>query len=218
MGEQVRKSALIAGATGLVGARLLQLLLDDDRYRRVHALVRKPLADHHRKLVQHTVNFDALDTFAWPLVDDVFCCLGTTIKTAGSQPAFYRVDFTYVKTIAEGSLRTGARQFVMVSAMGADPKSRVFYSRVKGEIEAAVSALDFRSVVIVRPSFLAGARAHPRRGERLALALLTPLGPLIPKKYRVVPDLAVARAMIDAAQQPASGVRVIESGRLQAFA
>ena len=208
---------MIAGASGLVGERLLELLLHDAHYGRVHALVRKPLAVTHRKLVQHPVNFDALDGFDWPAVDDVFCCLGTTIKIAGSQAAFRKVDFTYVLAIAEQSLRAGARRFLMVTAMGANPRSAVFYNRVKGEIEQAVSALPFESVALFRPSFIGGERPQQRRGEGLALTVFKQFDLLIPRKYKVISDVAIARAMIDTAQQRATGVRIIESDQLQAF-
>lgn len=217
-GTQPRR-ALIVGASGLVGSQLLPLLLASPRYEHVHALVRKPLSTAHAKLTLHTVDFDALGVYTrFPAVDDVFCCLGTTIKTAGSQDAFYKVDFAYVVETARIARERGATQLVVISAMGASPRSRVFYSRVKGEMEEAVSRLGYRSVTIVRPSFLGGERSENRPGERLALAMLSPLARFVPRKYRVIDAAAVARAMLYAAEHAKSGASVIESDRLQEFA
>lgn len=212
------RTALMAGATGLVGSALLSLLLESSRYAEVHALVRRPLGHTHPKLHGHQVDFNQLDKYAsFPQVTDVFCCLGTTIKTAGSQAAFRAVDFDYVVNTARRALAGGASRFLVVSAMGASANSRVFYSRVKGEMEEAVSALGFESVVIVRPSFLAGERTESRPGERIALALLKPLAPLVPKKYRAIDAAAVARALFHHALYAEPGTRIVESDALQAF-
>jgi len=209
------RRALIAGATGLVGARLLEGLLADRAYATVRALARRPLALTHRKLVVDVIDFDRLPELRMPRVDDVFCCLGTTIAVAGSRAAFRRVDFDYPLAIARTALAAGARQFLFVSAMGADPRSAVFYSRVKGELEEAVAALGYRSAIAFRPSLLAGDREQRRFGERAAIALLQPLRFLVPRKYRPVAADAVARAMLRSAQRSPAGFTVIESDALQ---
>ena len=182
------RKALLLGASGLIGGHCLALLLQDDTYDEVIVLLRKPLPQTHPKLTQHLVSFDRLaEHAAWLAADDVYCCLGTTIKKAGSQEAFRKVDFTYAYEAAQLAVANGAEQFLLVSSLGADANSSVFYSRVKGELELAVSALPFTAVSIFQPSLLLGERAEFRLGERLAepfakaLSFLL-LGPL--KKYR----------------------------------
>lgn len=160
------------------------------------------------------VDLGALDAVAdLPRADDVFCCLGTTIKQAGSQDAFRRVDYDYVLALARAGQRNGATQFLLVSAIGADPAARVFYSRVKGETEAAVRRLPYRSIQIFRPSLLLGERAEFRLGERVAmvmaplvkLALVRPL-----RRYRPVHATTVARAMVAVAKEAPRGPNVFE--------
>ena len=212
------RSALLFGASGLVGARLLALLLESGHYARVHALVRRPLAAVHPRLRVHVVDFDGIGGLPdFPAVDDVYCCLGTTIRAAGSRPAFRRVDHDYVVATARAAREHGARRLAVVSALGADGRSPVFYNRTKGEMEAAVSALGYDSVTILRPSLLAGERAERRAGERLALALSRPLAPLIPRRYRPIDAGAVARAMVHFVLDAAPGVHRVESDRLQDF-
>ena len=187
MAKNESRVALLVGATGLTGSALLPLLLSATQYSQVHVLARRPLAHAGTtaKLVRHVVDFDALASWrGFPHVDDVYCCLGTTIRVAGSQAAFRRVDCDYVVETARCARARGARRLVVISAMGAGARSLVFYNRVKGEMEDAVRALGFDSVTLVRPSFLAGDRAQSRPGERLALAFTGLLEPLIPKKYR----------------------------------
>jgi uncharacterized protein YbjT (DUF2867 family) len=209
---------LVAGATGLVGSKLVAALLADPRCNSVHVLVRRPFAPKSTKLHEHIVDFARLEGFAWPAVDDVYCCLGTTIRVAGSQAAFRAVDHDYPLAVARGTLAAGARQYLFVSAMGADAHSSVFYSRVKGELEAAIAALPFRAAIAFRPSLLAGDRAEHRLGERLALAVLQPLRGLVPGKYRPVADTAVARAMVDFAGRGLAGFHVVPSDVIQTFA
>jgi len=176
------------------------------------------LLSKHAKLREHVVDFGKLEGFAWPAVDDVYCCLGTTIRTAGSRTAFRAVDHDYPLAVARGTRAAGARQCLFVSAMGADAHSSVFYSRVKGELEAAIAALAFPAAIAFRPSLLAGDRAEHRLGERLALALLQPLRGLVPAKYRPVADTAVAHAMRDYAGRGLAGFHVVPSDVIQAFA
>jgi uncharacterized protein YbjT (DUF2867 family) len=154
-------------------------------------------------------------------VDDVFCCLGTTIRAAGSREAFRGVDFGYVVGAAQAAAENGARQLLLISAVGADPGSRVFYSRVKGEVEDAVGELPFRGTQIFRPSLLLGKREQFRLGERIA-ALALPLvsfllvGPA--RKYRPIKASAVAAAMLKVATTEPPGVNVFESNRIAALA
>jgi uncharacterized protein YbjT (DUF2867 family) len=213
---------LIAGASGLVGKQLLTLLLQDSACHEVHSLVRKPSGLQHAKLREHVVDFAKLETSApaLPKVDEVFICLGTTIKVAGSQAAFRAVDFDAVVAVARMGIAQAATKLGVISAMGASPKSGVFYSRVKGEMEQAVSALGFESVTLVRPSFLAGDRESlqqtSRPGEKIALAAMKLFNPLIPKNYQAVQARDVAQALLRGVRQARAGTRVLLSGDLQA--
>ena len=215
------RTAVLLGATGLVGGHCLELLLDDPAYTRVVALGRRRLPTEHPKLEQHVIDFERLPDFA-PLMkaEDLFCCLGTTIKKAGSQDAFYKIDFTYTLESARLAAEQGAAQLLLVSALGAHANSSIFYNRVKGEVEKAVSQLPFGGVQIFRPSLLLGARAEFRRGERLAQPLMKIfsfllVGPL--KKYRPVPARVVAQAMLRVAKENPAGFNVYESDRIAAL-
>ncbi|MBX3657469.1 MAG: NAD(P)H-binding protein [Ramlibacter sp.] len=210
---------MVAGATGLVGREILQGLLADDSVATVHSLGRRPLPLQHNKLTQHTVDFKALP--ALPRVDEAFVALGTTIKVAGSQAAFRAVDFEAIVAVAQAARASGATKIGVVSAMGADPASTIFYNRVKGETEEALRGLGFASLIIARPSFLAGDRStlgQPlRSGEKLALRVSTWLKPLIPANYRSIDVRKVAAALLDGMRTARPGVRVIPSGELQRF-
>ena len=206
---------MLVGATGLVGARVLELMLGDSVYGEVHVLVRRATGSTHQKLREHLVDFDAFELAEVPHVDDVFCCLGTTIKAAGSQDAFRRVDFDYVFKVARLAREQGARQFLLVTAMGASAKSSVFYNRVKGEIEAAVRGLDFDSVSIFRPSFINGKRREKRPMERVSVEVLKRLARLMPAKYRPLDDVKIARAMLHSAKCAAPGIHIVESDVMQ---
>src|SRR6267143_5589338 len=160
---RVSRTALLAGATGLVGSHVLELLLADAHWSRVVTVGRRTTSRQHDKLEQRVLDLGELETVSdLPHIDDVFCCLGTTIKQAGSQPAFRRVDHAFVVGVAHAGLHAGAKQFLLVSAIGADPASRVFYSRVKGETESAIRRVGFHSVQIFRPSLLLGERPEFR--------------------------------------------------------
>lgn len=214
------RKALIVGATGLVGGFCLQALLDDDHYSEVIALVRKPLLKTHRKLKTVVTTFDNLEPELSKIqVDDVYCCLGTTIKKAGSQEAFKKVDHTLVITVAELMKKQGAEQFLVISAMGANKDSKVFYNRTKGEMEAALRELGYPCLRIIRPSLLLGPREEFRLGEKLAV-MLTPflklflLGSL--KKYRPVEAEKVAQFMVKVAREKSVvGVHVYESDMIE---
>lgn len=206
----------VAGGSGLVGGQLLQQLAGSP----VLALVRRPLAglphDDHRQ--ERCVDLRQLPADL-PAPARVFIALGTTMAQAGSQAAFREVDFEAVLAVARAAHRAGARQCGVVSALGADPQSRVFYNRVKGEAEAALLALGFERLVIARPSLLDGARealGQPHRsGEAWSLRLTRPLAPLIPKAWRPIAEDRVARALRLALDQPGPAVQVLESGAMQ---
>ena len=210
--------ALLAGATGLTGNHLLQLLVADKRYASVHALVRKTALPAHPKLIEHAVDFDSLPKL--PKVDDAFCCLGTTIRKAGSQAAFRKVDFDFVLNFATAAKAAGAKRFLVVSALGANARSAVFYNRVKGETENALKAMNFESLHIFRPSILSGERAEARAGEQLGIAVFTALAPLMigpARRVRPIAAKSVAQAMVSCANRETSGVTIIESDQIAGF-
>ena len=214
-------SALLLGATGLVGGQVLDLLLNDPAYGRVVVLGRRPVDRQHPKLHQQVADLGRLDEHA-PLfaVHDVFCCLGTTIRAAGSREAFRRVDHDYPLAAARLASARGARRFLLVTALGADPGSRVFYNRVKGEVERAVAALPFAGVLLARPSLLLGERSGRRPAEALAQKAAPVLNPLLVgplRRYRALPAAAVARALVRLAREGVAGVRVVESDELAAL-
>jgi uncharacterized protein YbjT (DUF2867 family) len=215
------RTALIAGATGLVGRQLLSLLLASEHYRSVHVLLRRTPADIEAsaKLIIRQVDFARLSA-AFPQVDDVYIALGTTIKIAGSEAAFRQVDFDFVVNIARAAMAAGATRLAVVSALGADPTSRIFYNRVKGEMEIAVMQLGYESVVIAQPSMLLGDRAAlgqpPRTAELWGARLLAPLGWIMPKSVRPIPARAVASALLAAVLDAKPGVQVLKSGAMQA--
>ncbi|WP_420126067.1 NAD-dependent epimerase/dehydratase family protein [Longimicrobium sp.] len=208
-------SALLLGATGLVGGHVLDLLLGDPAYGRVVVLGRRAVDRQHPKLQQHVADLGRLDEHAALFaVDDVFCCLGTTIRAAGSQDAFRRVDHDYVVGSARVAAAAGARRYLLVTAAGASPTSRFFYSRVKGDAEAGVRAQPFEGIVILRPSLILGPREDRRPSEalfqRVAPAVAWMLvGPL--RRARAVDARNVARAMVRLAKERTRGIRVVES-------
>jgi len=207
---------LLAGATGLVGQAALRYALASARVDEVVAPTRRPLAPHPG-LLNPVVDFDALPgDAAWWRVDAVACALGTTIRDAGSQAAFRRVDHDYPLAIAHHARRHGARSFALVSAMGADPASRLFYPRTKGELEAALGECGFASLTVLRPGLLGGVRGQHRQGEGWALRVLGALEPVLPRRYRIVPAERVAHALVDAALDAVPGRHVVPSERLLA--
>jgi uncharacterized protein YbjT (DUF2867 family) len=210
--------ALIAGTTGLVGSLLLEELLISDAYDQVIALSRKPLARSHPKLVNRVVDFDNLAAHAPELkADDVFCCLGTTIRQAGSQEAFRKVDHDYPLVLARITKQQGARQFLLVTAMGSDKSSSIFYNRVKGEVEEAIGQVGFEAYHIFQPSMLLGERTEQRAGESVGKKVMVALDFLIPKKYKAIEAVRVARGMHSVARKHQAGRHIHDSGELQDF-
>jgi uncharacterized protein YbjT (DUF2867 family) len=203
------QSVLILGATGLVGSECVRQFAKSPRFARVLALARRPLAGTKSARVEsHVIDFERLDDAAEHFrVSHIVCALGTTIKQAGSQERFRRVDHDYPLAAARLGLREGARHFLLVSALGASARSRVFYSRVKGELEDGIRALPYRCVTIVRPSLLLGDRAELRLGEQIGRLFAG----IVPRRYKPVQASAVAATLVRAAVEEQAGVRIIES-------
>lgn len=209
------KTALIIGATGLTGEECLKQLLNNAAYNQVIALTRKPLSITHTHLQNVVVDFDHLDKYAANVkADHIYCAIGTTIGKAGSQQAFRHVDFDIPLQVAQLAKANGAQKMLLVSSMGANAGSGIFYSRTKGELEEALKKLNFESLLIFRPSILLGNRKEKRTGEeigRFAAEKFSFLfnGPL--KKYKGTPVTVLAKAMINAGLENTHGVCIIEN-------
>ena len=205
---------ILLGASGLVGGRVLARALASARVEAVVAPTRKPLAAHP-KLLAPPVDFDALPAeAAWWEADAAICALGTTMRKAGSQAAFRRVDHDYVLAAARLAQRGGTPAFVLNSALGADARSSIFYNRVKGEVEAALAQLGFDSLTFVRPGLIGGEREESRPAERAALMAVGLLGPLLPRRWRVNPAEHIAAALLEAAIAQRRGMHVVEAETL----
>ncbi|CAA9341163.1 MAG: Nucleoside-diphosphate-sugar epimerases [uncultured Gemmatimonadetes bacterium] len=202
-----------------MGGHVLRLLLSDPAYERVAVLGRRPTGHRHPKLTGHVAPLDRMAEHAGAFaVDDVFCCLGTTLRTAGSREAFSAVDLDAVALSARLAAEQGATRYLLVTAAGAGVRSPFFYSRVKGQAEEAVTALPFRSTVILRPSQLLGERGERRPVEAVAQRVMAALGPAFVgplRRYRAIDAPVVARAMVRLAKQAPRGVRVVESDEIQ---
>lgn len=205
---------LLVGSTGLVGRHVLALALAHPAIETVVAPVRRAMAAQPR-LLAPVVDFDDLPEDAtWWQADAVICTLGTTLRAAGSEQAFRRVDHDYPLAVAQLAHRHGTPTFVLNSALGADPASRVFYNRVKGEVELDLAGVGFRSLTLVRPGLIGGQRDEFRAGERVALLTLGALGPLLPRRWRINPAERIARHLLDAAIAAAPGLHVVTSERM----
>ncbi|HTJ23073.1 MAG TPA: NAD(P)H-binding protein [Gemmatimonadaceae bacterium] len=214
--EGARRSTLVIGATGLVGREIVRLLCADPGVERIVAVTRRPFVGlEDPKLQTKVVDFDALESAAESFaVDQIFCALGTTIKQAGSEPAFRRVDLEYPLTAARLGVEHGANHFLLVSAVGASASSRVFYNRVKGELEDALRTLPYNSITIARPSLLLGNREEHRLGEEIGKRV----GWLAVGRYRPVEASAVALALVLAARENRPGMHIIESEDIRRLA
>lgn len=212
--ETTERTALIAGATGLVGSECLQQLLSSEHYREVISIGRRPLEITNAKLHDEVVDFDQLpENFETRQMDDVYCCLGTTIKKAGSKENFRKVDYTYVMNVAKLAVKCGAQRLMVISAIGADPDSRVFYSRIKGEVELDVQKLSLPEIHLFRPSLLLGDRKEFRLGEKIGAGLMLLAQPFFRgnlSKYHPIDASKVALAMYRAAFQNKKGVNIYE--------
>jgi len=209
------RTIIIAGTTGLVGRAVLKAALQDQTIGAVHSLSRRPLKIEHVKLKEHLVDFDNLPEL--PQADELYLALGTTIKIAGSRPAFRAVDYGANLTVARAALAAGVQRIGLVSSMGADAQSSIFYLRVKGELESALLKLGFAGSVFVRPSLLVGDRralGQPHRiGEQIGVFVTAFLGRLVPRRFRPVSASAVASALL-AYVPSAEGNRVVISSEL----
>lgn len=211
----MKKTALVLGATGLVGEQVVGQLIASENYDKVIALVRKPLSFTHAKLITVITDFSNLESVNADLkAHDVFCCMGTTIAKAGSQAAFKRVDLDIPKQVAQLCLGNGAKSFILCSSLGADAKSGVFYSRIKGELEKAVSEMGFEAVKIFRPSILLGDRKEKRTGEAIGRFVAERFsflfaGPF--RKYAGTPVSLLAKKMVAAANNDRKGVTIYEN-------
>lgn len=205
---------LLVGATGLVGRHVLALALADARVTAVVAPVRRALPAH-AKLQAPLVDYDRLPSGApWWQADAVICTLGTTMKVAGTRHVFRRVDHDYPLAVARLALAAGTPAYVLNSAAGANASSRIFYNRVKGELERDLAALGFASLTHVRPGLIGGERDEVRAGEGAALCILRVLGPVLPARWRINPAPRIAQALLEAAIAAAPGVHVVTSERL----
>jgi uncharacterized protein YbjT (DUF2867 family) len=217
-----KRIALVAGATGLVGHALINELKESNHYEKIIVLVRRKIEEFHHKVEMIVVDFDQLNNVKDKLVaDDVYCCLGTTMKKAGSKEAFFRVDYEYPMELAKISKENGAKQFLLVSAMGADKDSTFFYNRVKGSLEEDVKALGFQALHIFRPSLLLGKRSEKRFGEDLAKSFFKIgsfffRGPL--EKYDAIKAETVAKGMYHRALSNPVGTYIYPSNEIKKIA
>jgi uncharacterized protein YbjT (DUF2867 family) len=218
----MKKKAIIAGATGLVGSELLGFLLKSRDYDSVFALVRKPTKTHHPKLKEIVFDFNNSASYKnLPKSDEMFCCLGTTIKTAGSEAAFKKVDFEYPMLLAEAGKSNGIKAFHVITALGADANSPMFYNKVKGQLEEALKKLNFEQLYIYQPSLLVGNRSENRLGEKIAIQVMPifeflMLGPM--KKYRSIKVEDVAKGIINTAENEHKKLKIILSDEIQNLA
>jgi uncharacterized protein YbjT (DUF2867 family) len=222
MADQEPRVALLAGASGLLGGYVLDALLDAPDFGRVYAVTRRPLGREHSHIANRIVQFDKLETQLKGVTCHVaFCCLGTTRKQAGSEQAFRQVDFDYVLAFARAARVAQAQRFVVVSSAGANPESKNFYLRVKGEVERALESLQFPSLDILQPGLLIGWRHELRAGELAATVLMPLLNPLLggsKQVYRAISARKVAAAALGAARSGRRGVYRYTYAALQALA
>ncbi len=213
-----KKTALIAGATGLVGSECLDLLADSDAYEKIIVASRSSIGgkEDHSKIVFKKTDFDNLESLnGFDSVDHIFCALGTTIKKAGSKEKFRKVDHDYIVKLAELGLESGAEHFLFISSMGANPDSSFFYNKVKGETESEISQLNYRAISVFQPSLLLGDRKEKRVGENISKTLMTTFDFLIPKKYKAIEAKTVAAAMLYSAEQNKPGLHIYESDKIR---
>jgi uncharacterized protein YbjT (DUF2867 family) len=217
--QKAQKVALLFGATGLVGGHCLAQLLESPLYSTVKVFNRRKMDIDHPKIKEYLIDFDELEDYSdWMVGDDVFCCLGTTRKKAGSKAAFSKIDYTYVLELAKIAAKNKANQFLLVSSMGADKDSMIFYSQVKGQIEEAIQNLAYWSVHIFRPALLLGNRSEIRMGEGLAMAAFRVLNLVTDKiapQYSAIRAEQVAAAMVRTAQRTDGGTFIYESDEIQ---
>jgi len=215
------KTAIVAGSTGLVGKHLVQILAKSHEYESVIALVRKGSNFIHEGVFTIEVDYDQLSDYSEDLkADDIFCCLGTTMKKAGSKDNFYKVDFTFPLELAKLSEKNECEQFNIITASGANSNSMFYYNRVKGDVEQAVSKLEIPCINIFRPSLLLGERKEKRMGEQIGAVIFKYLNQLMAgpmRKYRAIQGEVVANAMFRGNQKQSKGIHIFESDKIQAI-
>lgn len=216
------RNALIAGASGLVGHHLLNLLQDSNYYDTVYVLSRRSLGLSHPRVKELLIDFDELPNAQLPEVEDVYCCLGTTMKKAGSKEAFRKVDYQYPLELAQKAASAGASQYLLITALGANKNSYFFYNQVKGEVEEEISKVSqFKKIAIFRPSLLLGERQENRTGEGLAMRIMRWVKPLMKgplRKYRPIHSRTVANGMFQVARKDVRGVHIYESEDIKPLA
>jgi len=214
----MNKIAVVSGASGLVGSELIDLLLKDNYYDQVVAVVRKPIEIKNEKLIQKVIDFENISSaFGELKADDGFCCLGTTIKSAGSQEKQYRIDHDYVVEFGKASFNIGVRKLAVVSSIGSDKDSKNFYLRTKGSMEEDLKKIPFEALFIMRPSFLLGKRKEFRFGEKAGLIFLFLFQPFMVgrlRKYRGIKAHCVAKGMVERVKSEKNGINIIESDNI----
>ena len=198
--------AIVIGSTGMVGTQLIKLLIENDEFSEIVSLVRRESGFNHVKLKEHIIDFDQSENWSNLVKGDVlFSTLGTTIAQAKTKDAQFKVDFTYQFTVAEIAAKNGVSKYVLISSAGADSKSKIFYSKIKGELEDAVQSLPFEVISILRPGQLDGNRSEKRIGEKIALSVMYGLNNLgLFMRYQPIQAVQVARAMINAVNKTQS--------------
>jgi uncharacterized protein YbjT (DUF2867 family) len=203
------KKAIVIGGTGLVGSELVRQLLSDERFGEIHVFGRRATGHAHAKLKEHVISFE--DPRSWEQLvqgDVLFSALGTTLKQAGSKSAQFRIDHDYQLFFAKAAAANQVPCLVLISAAMASENSLVFYSKMKGKLETAVRSLGFRKLVIIRPGILEGKREQERAGEKSGIRVIRFLNRFgIFRSQKPVPAITVARAMINAAMDPADGIK-----------
>jgi len=213
------KKAILIGATGLIGANLLEKLLASSNYTEVLVIARKKININNPKLKQLTINLDEMHLHTDEITgDDVFCCLGTTVKKTPNLELYKKIDYQYPLDLADIALKNGAKTYHLVSSVGADAKSKIFYTRTKGEVERALQAIPFQSLNIYRPSLLDGNRNEGRKGENVMIVVMRMINPILVgglRKYRSIKIEKVAAAMINQAGKESKGIHIYASDEIE---
>jgi uncharacterized protein YbjT (DUF2867 family) len=210
------RTAIVAGASGLIGRELVQKLISSNQYHLIYILARRKSGLVHTKITELVIDFEKISELKFEVpIDDVFCTLGTTMKQAGSRDNFKKIDFEYVVALANLGKKTGASRFLVISAMGANSKSSVFYNMVKGMTEEALTKIGFSQLVILRPSLLLGKRSEVRIAERLSGFAMKVLNFLIPNNYKAINAEKVADCMLKSALKSTGNVSIVQSGEIR---